>query len=243
MAISIGQLNSYLKNYTDALLTLHGIPITDYSHEVSSENMMAEFTARKTLETAMWNLCQHAEAQAETLAFELQQIQTKRNFQKKLDEVNKALRHQERHEAKMKEYELVDAIRELRDHIITPSDTAEESAERYLKIVKYAKKTLAPYRDYDENYVHPEDVDDEDSDDEEETDEEQTDEEETDEEEEAKGDEEMEIARLNAEVGWKCVKCGPKSEDEDFAYHEVKYHQSHGTLCLKCYRRAVKATA
>ena len=227
MAISIGQMNSYLKKYTDALLTLHGIPTTDYSHEVSSENMLAEITARKTLETAMWNLCQHAEAQAD----EITALKSQGAMRKKLDEVNKAVRKQERHEAEAKEYALVDAIRELRDHIITPSETAEESAERYEKIVKYAKKTLAPYRDYDEDYVHPEDVDDEDSDDEEETDEEETDEEEED-----SDDEEMEIARLNAEVGWKCRKCGPKSEDELFAFHEVKEHPSHGTLCLKCYQ-------
>jgi hypothetical protein len=226
-------MNSYLKNYTDALLTLHGIPTTDYTHEVSSENMLAEITARKTLETAMWNLCQHAEAQDEKVASLKQRVE----FRKKVEEAHKANRKQEIHEAEAKEYALVDAIRELRDHIITPSETAEESAERYLKIVKYAKKTLAPYRDYDENYVHPEDVDDEDSDDEEETDEEETDEEEED-----SDNEEMEIARLNAEVGWKCVKCGPKSEDEDFAYYEVKYHPSHGTLCLPCHRRAVKAT-
>lgn len=225
MAISIGQMNSYLKKYTDALLKLHGIPLT-HTYEVSSENMLAEITARKTLETAMWNLCQHAEAQAD----EITDLKSQGAMRKKLDEVNKAVRKQERHEAEAKEYALVDAIRELRDHIITPSETAEESAERYLKIVKYAKKTLAPYRDYDENYVHPEDVDDEDSDDEEETDEEQTDEEED------SDDEEMEIARLNAEVGWKCMKCGPKSEDELFAFHEVKEHPSHGTLCLKCYQ-------
>jgi len=37
------------------------------------------------------------------------------------------------------------------------------------------------------------------------------------------------------EVGWKCVECGNKSEDEMFAYHEVKYHKDFGTLCLECY--------
>ena len=63
MTISIGQMNSYLKKYTDALLTLHGIPLTNYEHDVGVEELLAEMTARKTLETAMWNLCQHAEAQ------------------------------------------------------------------------------------------------------------------------------------------------------------------------------------
>jgi membrane-associated HD superfamily phosphohydrolase len=153
-------MNSYLKNYTDALLTLHGIPLTNYEHTVGVEDLLAEMTARKTLETAMWNLCQHAEAQAEEIA----DLKSQGAMRKKLDEVNKAVRKQERHEAEMKQYELVDAIRELRDHIITSSETAEESAERYEKIVKYAKRTLAPYRDYDVNYVHPEDVDDEDED-------------------------------------------------------------------------------
>jgi hypothetical protein len=57
-------MNSYLKKYTDALLTLHGIPLTNYEHDVGVEDLLAEMTARKTLETAMWNLCQHAEAQA-----------------------------------------------------------------------------------------------------------------------------------------------------------------------------------
>lgn len=37
------------------------------------------------------------------------------------------------------------------------------------------------------------------------------------------------------EVGWKCNECGNKSEDEMFAYHEVKYHKDFGTLCLECY--------
>jgi hypothetical protein len=131
--------------------------------------MMAEFTARKTLETAMWNLCQHAEAQDEKVAALKSQVA----LRKKIEEVHKAERKQERHEAEMKEYALVDAIRELRDHIITPSKTAEQSARRYEKIVQYAEETLEPYRDYDENYIHPEDR----TSDDEQTDDEQTDEE------------------------------------------------------------------
>lgn len=244
MAISIGQMNSYLKNYTDALLTLHGIPTTDYTHEVSSENMMAEFTARKTLETAIWQFAQHAEAQAEKLA----QLKRKRSTIAMAEYV--AL---EGHGAicidKMKTLDpeclleqscdyleelgwtltppattqkLVEAVKKLHHHIITPSKTAEQSAERYDAIVEFAEETLAPYGGAKKReWFDP-------SDDEEETDEE---------EEDRLAEEEMEIARLNAEVGWKCVKCGPKSEDEDFAFHEVKYHPSHGTLCLKCYRR------
>jgi hypothetical protein len=61
MAISIGQMNSYLKKYTDSLLTLHGIPLTG-EFEENVEDYLKHFTARKTLETAMWQLCQHAEA-------------------------------------------------------------------------------------------------------------------------------------------------------------------------------------
>ena len=61
MAISIGQMNSYLKKYTDSLLTLHGIPLTG-EFEEKVEDYLKHFTARKTLETAMWQLCQHAEA-------------------------------------------------------------------------------------------------------------------------------------------------------------------------------------
>ena len=67
MSISIGQMNSLLKEYTDALLTLHGIPLTDYSHKVSGEAMVAEFTARKTLATAMWQLHEQAQAQADEI--------------------------------------------------------------------------------------------------------------------------------------------------------------------------------
>jgi hypothetical protein len=65
---NVGEMNSLLKNYTDALLTLHGIPLTDYSHKVSGEAMVAEFTARKTLATAMWQLHEQAQAQADEIA-------------------------------------------------------------------------------------------------------------------------------------------------------------------------------
>jgi hypothetical protein len=61
MSISIGQLNSYLKNYTDAILTLHGIPTTNYCHEAPMDLILAEITARKTLEREIWTLCQIAE--------------------------------------------------------------------------------------------------------------------------------------------------------------------------------------
>ena len=61
MTISIGQMNSYLKKYTDSLLTLHGIPLTGESED-NVEDYLKHFTARKTLETAMWQLCQHAES-------------------------------------------------------------------------------------------------------------------------------------------------------------------------------------
>jgi len=152
MAISIGQLNSYLKKYTDALLTLHGIPTTDYTHEVSSENMMAEFTARKTLETAMWNLCQHAEAQAEEIA-KYKTIHSKEPmksdcwFRLRNIEAERQL-HDARADALATDKEnqkLVEAVKKLHHHIITPSKTAEQSAERYEAIVEFAEETLAPY--------------------------------------------------------------------------------------------------
>ena len=222
MAISIGQMNSYLKHYTDALLTLHGIPTTDYSHEVSPENLLAEITARKTLETAMWNLCQHAEAQDEKVAVfddpeklrwvpAVELLLEQEREQHECDGWAKADEYQEQaEELEETTKKLVDAVKKLHHHIITPSKTAEQSAERYDAIVEFAEETLAPYGGVKKReWYDP-------SDDEEETD-----------------DEEEEIARRNAEVGWKCMKCGPKSEDEDFAFHEVKEHQG-GTLCLKC---------
>jgi hypothetical protein len=50
-----------------------------------------------------------------------------------------------------------------------------------------------------------------------------------------------EIEERNAEVGWRCNICDVPSEDEMFAYHEVKYHKDFGTLCLNCYANQVIA--
>jgi chromosome segregation ATPase len=205
-------MNSYLKKYTDALLTLHGIPLTNYEHDVGVEELLAEMTARKTLETAMWNLCQHAEAQdekvaelkkkvaifdnpenlrsvpaveklleeereeliddgwkkadeyqeqAEELEEQVEELEAKvAKLEKKVAKLKKQVssydevietQADEIAELKAAEHNLVDAVRELRDHITDGSMTAEESAAAYLKIVEFAKKTLAPYEEDEED--------------------------------------------------------------------------------------------
>jgi len=265
--------------------------------------MMAEITARKTLETAMWNLCQHAEAQDEKVAKKQKRNDDKLEQAKQLvqQEGYEIYQHQnDRDTIELAEYvaleghgaicidkmktldpeclleQACDYLEDLgwtltppagrryfqRDNkkyyftyqqseenikaIIankpsefksTPDHATERSMMEVAKSGPFACPSPFIYAEkYDEamwfraraEYLEQKQGGEEDSDDEEQK---QGEEEDSD-------DEEMEIARLNAEVGWKCVKCGPKSEDEDFAYHEVKYHPSHGTLCLKCYRRA-----
>jgi hypothetical protein len=54
-------MNQYLKKYTESLLKCYGIPV-EGKKVVDEETYQEQYTALKTLETAMWQLCQHAES-------------------------------------------------------------------------------------------------------------------------------------------------------------------------------------
>ena len=66
MAISIGKLNSLLKEYTDTLLTLHGIPLTG-KFEGDFDTFAQHVSATTSLKNAMWKLTQQTEADEECI--------------------------------------------------------------------------------------------------------------------------------------------------------------------------------
>ena len=131
---NVGEMNSLLKDYTDALLTLHGIPLTDYSHKVSGEAMVAEFTARKTLATAMWQLHEQAQAQAD----EINHL-TEKNEQLETDFIAEQHRATDNH---FKAVRLATTVKDLRDHIADCRGDADERAERYEAILEKADEAL-----------------------------------------------------------------------------------------------------
>ena len=168
-------MNSLLKKYTDTLLTLHGIPLTG-EFEDNVEDWLNHLTARKSLETAMWQLTNKVEQDDEEISL--------------LREKNEALlndftdEQRERRDEHFKANRLAITVKSLRDHIADCRGDADERAERYEAILEKADKALneefplpggkfcrpKKFKDYS-----PYNTEEEDSD--EETDEEETDEE------------------------------------------------------------------
>ena len=133
MAISIGQMNSLLKKYTDTLLTLHGIPLTG-QFEDDFEKFAEHTSARKSLETAMWLLTNKVEQGDEAINL--------------LREKNEALlddftdEQRERRDSHFKAVRLATTVKALRDHIADCRGDADERAERYEAILEKADKAL-----------------------------------------------------------------------------------------------------
>ena len=133
MSISIGQMNSLLKEYTDTLLTLHGIPLTG-QFEDDFQKFAEHVSATTSLKNAMWKLTQQTKADEECINH-----LTEKNEQLETDFIAEQHRASDNH---FKAVRLATTVKDLRDHIADCRGDADERAERYEAILEKADEAL-----------------------------------------------------------------------------------------------------